>query len=251
MMTCLLYSPRLIVIMKNRIAIIPARGGSKRIPRKNIKSFLGKPIISYPIQTLLASALFDRVIVSTDDEEIASIAKQFGAEVPFLRSRENSSDTAGTLPVIEEVVRKEYDSKKIPFTICCVYPTSVFVTTEHLNQAIQLLENNHYKSVVAITKFGHPIQRAIELNEDLANFYQPENRLVRTQDLRPYYHDTGQLYVLQSNILLTENSLFTDFTGYIDIPEFLVQDIDYPDDWSIAEFKYKLLEPFNANHKKL
>lgn len=229
--------------MAARIAIIPARGGSKRIPRKNIKPFYGKPIIAYPIETLLKSGLFDRVIVSTDDEEIAATAKQYGAEVPFFRSDENSSDTAATYPVIQEVLTQLERQGKDYTTICCVYPTSVFVTSEMIQTAVKQLESNQLNSVVAITKYAHPIQRAIAVKDGLAQFRHPEFSQTRTQDLEPFYHDTGQFYVLDRRIFTACESFFTENTGFFEFPEALVQDIDNEDDWTLAEIKYQRLHP--------
>ncbi len=227
--------------MKSRIAIIPARGGSKRIPRKNIKLFQGKPIIAYPIEALVRSGLFDRIIVSTDDEEIAEKARQFGAEVPFLRSAQNASDTAATYPVIKEVFDKlkaegqEFDS------ICCVYPTSVFVTADMIQKSVEKLEAEKLNSVVAITKYAHPIQRAIAVKNGLADFRNPEFSQTRTQDLETFYHDTGQFYILDRSIFENHQSFFTDSTGFFEFPESLVQDIDNEEDWKMAELKYQLL----------
>jgi len=228
--------------MKNRIAIIPARGGSKRIPRKNIKSFQGKPIIAYPIETLIHSGLFDRVIVSTDDEEIATIAKQLGAEVPFLRSSENASDTAATYPVIKEVLDNLKGNGQTFETICCVYPTSVFVTSGMIQTSVQKLENENLNSVVAITKYAHPIQRAIAVNNGLANFKHPEFSQTRTQDLETFFHDTGQFYILDQSIFEKHQSFFTNSTGYFEFPESLVQDIDNEEDWKLAEIKFQMLK---------
>ncbi len=227
--------------MKSRIAIIPARGGSKRIPRKNIKLFHGKPIIAYPIETLLKSGVFDRIIVSTDDIEIAEAAKQAGAEVPFLRSNENASDTAATYPVIKEVLDQLKLNGQSFETICCVYPTSVFVTPEMIQTSVQKLESENLNSVVAITKYAHPIQRAISVNNGLANFKHPEFAQTRTQDLEPYFHDTGQFYMLAKTIFEDHQSFFTGKTGYFEFPESLVQDIDNEEDWKLAELKYQLL----------
>lgn len=229
--------------MRNRIAIIPARGGSKRIPRKNIKWFHGKPIIAYPIETLLKSGLFDRVIVSTDDEEIAETARRFGADVPFLRSAENASDTAATYPVIKEVLDKLKSENEHFETICCVYPTSVFVTAEMICDSVEKLENEKLNSIAAITRFGHPIQRAIAVNGNLANFRNPEFSQTRTQDLETFYHDTGQFYMLDNIIFERYQSFFTDKTGFFEFPENLVQDIDNETDWKLAELKYQLLNP--------
>ena len=229
--------------MKTRIAIIPARGGSKRIPRKNIKLFHGKPIIAYPIETLVKSGLFDRIIVSTDDQEIAEIAQQSGAEVPFLRSQENASDTAATYPVIKEVLDKLKTDGVIFDTICCVYPTSVFVTPEMIRIATEKLETEKLNSIAAITKFGHPIQRAISVNGNLAHFRNPEFSQTRTQDLETFYHDTGQFYLLDRTIFENYQSFFTDQTGFFEFPENLVQDIDNETDWKLAELKYQLLHP--------
>lgn len=227
--------------MPNRVAIIPARGGSKRIPRKNIRSFLGEPIIAYPIKALQESQLFDRIIVSTDDEEIAEIAIKYGAEVPFFRSSENSTDTAGTLPVIQEVIEQLSIHSSNVDTICCVYPTSVFIDAALIAQAVDHLENNQFTSVVAVTAYSHPIQRAIQKNGSTIQFKNPENRLIRTQELEIFYHDTGQLYILSGLNIHNETSIFTENTGCIELSSTFVQDIDNPEDWQLAELKYQLL----------
>ncbi len=223
------------------IAIIPARGGSKRIPRKNIKNFLGKPIIAYSIESALASGVFDEVMVSTDDVEIAEIAKQFGASVPFFRSKELSNDMAMTAPVLIEVV-KEYEKRGQLFDqICCFYPCAPFVYSQRLKEAIAVLESSGCDSVFPVVKFSYPPQRCLVIREGKTAMLHPENYNVRSQDLEPYYHDAGQFYCLTKAALLAEQRLICTNTKSIILPELEVQDIDTDEDWRIAEMKHKIL----------
>lgn len=220
----------------SRLCIIPARGGSKRIPRKNIRSFLGKPIIAYSIEACLASGLFDRVVVSTDDDEIAGISKEFGAEVPFLRSDKNSNDYASTIDVIEEVylqLGKEYD------LVCCVYATAPLLNHKLLQEACQLLTDGEFDSVFPVVRFGFPIQRAVSRTEEgKIAMFQPEHQLTRSQDLPVAYHDAGMFYWLRPGIILAKRKMWTDNSGSIVLPEHQVQDIDTEIDWKLAEHKY-------------
>lgn len=224
-----------------RLAIIPARGGSKRIPRKNIKPFLGKPIIAYSIESALKSGLFDEVMVSTEDAEIAEIVKQFGAGVPFLRSEKNADDFATTAAVLVEVL-SEYEKQGQYFdSVCCIYSTAPFVTSERLREGCNLLETKNYSTVLPVLRFSFPIQRAVSLNEDnQVAFFQPEHQLTRSQDLTPAFHDSGQFYWLNARSFVQTKKIWTDNTGAIILTEMEVQDIDTAEDWEIAEFKYKL-----------
>lgn len=227
-----------------RLCIIPARGGSKRIPKKNCKDFLGKPIIAYSIETALKSHLFDEVMVSTDDDSIAKIALQFGAKVPFIRSVQNSNDFATTFDVIQEVILK-YQHDEIQFTeACCLYATAPLVTAQNLKKAFSMLDSEDFSSVFPVIRFGFPIQRAVEMidNQKLKLAY-PEHELTRSQDLLPYYHDAGQFYVFNVEKVLNEQKLYTANSGIFEIPEIEAQDIDNEVDWQMAELKYQL----NAN----
>lgn len=224
-----------------RLAIIPARGGSKRIPRKNIKDFLGKPIIAYSIEAALKSNIFDEVMVSTDDDEIASVAIQFGAAVPFMRSSKNADDFATTADVIVEVVQQYESIGRFFDALCCIYPTAPFVTAERLQEGTVLLEKQGYDSVVPMVRFSFPIQRAVYLNEDnRAFFFQPEHIRSRSQDLQSSYHDVGQYYWLNTARFIENKQIWTQNTGAIILDEMEIQDIDTLEDWEIAEFKYQL-----------
>ena len=226
--------------MDKSLAIIPARGGSKRIPRKNIKDFLGKPIIAYAIETALNCGLFSDVMVSTDDPEIAEIAKNYGAAVPFLRSKNNADDFASTVDVIKEVER-EYNARfSLVFNkICCIYPTAPLIKPEHLRAGMLLLIESDFDAVFPVVPFSYPIWRGLEVTDGRVKMVWPENQNVRSQDLKPVYHDAGQWYWY--NPTKITDSLFTSNTASIILSEEEVQDIDTPSDWLMAEMKYKLL----------
>ena len=225
------------------LCIIPARGGSKRIPRKNIKSFLGKPIIGYSIEAALSSGLFDEVMVSTDDLEIAEIGKKYGAKVPFLRSENNSNDYATTFDVIEEVIKKYKKLDKSFDYVCCLYSCSPFVNELKLKEAFDLMLTEKFDSVFPVMPFGFPIQRALQLNENnKIDFFYPEYSLTRSQDLKLLYHDAGQFYWMKTEKCLLEKKIVTNNTGIIVITEMEGQDIDTEIDWKLAELKYELLQ---------
>lgn len=229
--------------MSNRkLCIIPARGGSKRIPRKNIKIFLGKPIIVYSIEAAIKSRLFDEVMVSTDDEEIAQIAKKYGASVPFLRQSETATDYATTFDVINEVIR-EYNkqNKKFEF-VCCIYACAPFVTVDKLIESFNLLQKGMYDSVFPIMPFSFPIQRALKIEDDKVHFFYPEFSVSRSQDLVKSYHDAGQFYWIKISDCFVKNGILTDNSGSIVISELEGQDIDNETDWKLAELKYELLQ---------
>jgi pseudaminic acid cytidylyltransferase len=219
------------------IAIIPARGGSKRIPQKNIRNFLGKPIIAYSIDCALKSGLFSEVMVSTDDEGIASIAKTYGAKIPFYRSQENSNDFATLSDVISEVVECYKEIGKQFDYGCCILPTAPFITIEKLKEALLMLMNQGFDSVRPIVKFSYPLQRAFRLlSDNSVQMFYPEYAQSRSQDLEPAYHDAGQFYWFK-----TEKMLKGINKGGIVVNEIEVQDIDTIDDWKTAEIKMKIL----------
>jgi len=224
----------------SNLCIIPARGGSKRIPRKNIKSFLGKPIIAYSIEAAIKSELFDEVMVSTDDLEIAEIAKKYGAKVPFFRTEKSSNDFATTFDVIEEVLF-QYKAIHKNFTVaCCLYACAPFVTDNKLIESFEILTKNRFDSVFPVIPFGFPIQRAIRLENGKSSFFYPEFSLSRSQDLAKSYHDAGQFYWMNVERCLKESKILTNNTGSIIISELEGQDIDNVVDWELAELKFQL-----------
>lgn len=220
------------------VAIIPARGGSKRIPGKNIRDFLGKPILAYSIQAALESKLFDEVMVSTDDEEIASIANTYGANVPFFRSDQNSNDFATTVDVLIEVISQYKGSGKLFDFGCCIYPTAPFVTAQRLIEGYELLVKNKYDSVFPITKFSYPIWRALKIEKEKVKMIWPENMTKRTQDLPAAYQDAGQWYWSTCDKLLLNKCLWTDNSFGLELSDFETQDIDNEHDWRLAELKF-------------
>jgi len=224
-----------------RVAIITARGGSKRIPHKNIREFCGRPIIAYSIQAAKESGVFDAVMVSTDSEEIAEIAKKEGAEVPFLRSEATSGDYASTADVILEVLQQYEDRGEQYDVVCCIYPTAPFVTSDKLKDAVALLEEKKYDSVMPATQFSFPPLRGMVMNEDKVSYKWEQYASARSQDLEPIYHDCGQFYVLNVETFKTARKLVTKNTGAIEISELEMQDIDNEIDWKLAELKYELL----------
>jgi len=220
----------------NNLAIIPARGGSKRIPRKNIKNFLGKPIIAYSIETALKSNLFNEVMVSTDDVEIAETAKKYGAKIPFFWSKETANDFAPLNDVVNEVIN-EYKNNGISFdNICLILPTAPLITIQNLKKGFQLLQSTHFDSIRPVVRFGFPIQRAFRMtdNNEVRPMF-PNDFKKRSQDLEPAFHDSGQFYWIKGGKDISENK------GAFEITEIEMQDIDNETDWKLAELKYKLL----------
>ena len=221
-----------------RLAIIPARGGSKRIPRKNIKNFHGKPIIAYSIEAALKSGLFDEVMVSTDDEEIKIISLELGAKVPFLRSENTSNDTATTLEVIREVLESYKKEDRTFDEVCCIYPTAPLMKSSHLTAGLDLLENE-IASVFPVVPFSFPILRSLKVDEDnFVSMNWPEYSHTRSQDLPAAYHDAGQWYWLRPELI--SNSLYSDNSKVIILSEMEVQDIDNESDWKMAEVKWEM-----------
>lgn len=224
------------------IAIIPARGGSKRIPRKNIKLFCGKPMIVWSIETALNSGCFDRVIVSTDDAEIAEVAKKAGAEVPFFRPTELADDFASTEDVIIHAVQTLDKSGKPPELICCIYPTAPLLQPESLQHGLTLLQQKHLHYALSVASYAYPIQRALRLDQDSRlEMFQPEHRDARSQDLTPAYHDAGQFYWGTRRAWLERQVIFGSNSAAVVLPRYRVTDIDTEEDWICAELMFRML----------
>lgn len=224
-----------------RLAIITARGGSKRIPRKNIKEFCGKPIIAYSIEAALQSGVFDEVMVSTDDEEIAEIAMKYGAKVPFFRSEATANDFATTNDVIWEVL-EEYEKRGEVFdAFCCMYPTAPFLKAERLTAAMDLLMSSDADKVFPVVEFSFPPLRGLLIEDDVLKFKHPEYMYTRSQDLEKLYHDAGQFYCFKTADYRATRSFWTGNIKPIVLSELEVQDIDTQTDWEIAEMKWKIL----------
>ena len=224
------------------IAIITARGGSKRIPRKNIKIFCGKPIIHYSIEAALESGIFDEVMVSTDDEEIAEISKAAGAHVPFFRSEETSNDTATTADVLLEVL-DEYEKRGKSFEYgCCIYPTAPFVTARKLTEAMELLKKSGAESIVPMQEFSYPPQRGLFIDENgLVKMLHPEYATTRSQDLQKQYHECGQFYIFRNDAFRVQKDTTMEKSIPYIIDPVESQDIDNESDWLLAELKYRFL----------
>lgn len=224
------------------IAIIPARGGSKRIPRKNIKQFHGKPMIAWSIDAAFKSQCFDRVIVSTDDAEIANVARAYGAETPFTRPAELSNDFAGTLPVIHHAVDWLTQNNSIPSNVCCIYATAPFIQAEDIAQGLKTLIANNCDYAFTVTSYPAPVQRAFRITETqrIAMFY-PEHYITRSQDLEPAYHDAAQFYWGKAVAWQEERALFAAGSTPVILPRYRVQDIDTPEDWEQAELLFSLM----------
>jgi N-acylneuraminate cytidylyltransferase len=226
-----------------KIAIIPARGGSKRIPRKNIKPFHGKPMIAYPIEAAIASGCFDKVIVSTDDTEIATVAVAHGAEVPFLRPAEISDDYATTMDVMAHAIQWCQSEGWDVEAVCCVYATAPFVLPEDLQRGYALLREPDVQFAFSVTSFPFPIQRAIKLDEfGSVSMFSPENEQMRSQDLEEAYHDAGQFYWGNTSAFLTKLSIFSPHSKALLLPRNRVQDIDKQEDWDLAETLFSTLK---------
>ncbi|MGF1587436.1 MAG: pseudaminic acid cytidylyltransferase [Bacteroidales bacterium] len=228
--------------MKN-IAIIPARGGSKRIPRKNIKDFYGKPIIAYSIEAALKSELFEEVVVSTEDTEIADLSIKYGAKVPFMRSVKNANDYATTVDVLLEVFEQYSNLKQSFDCACCIYPTAPMVSSEKIKRGFEKLVFENRTSVFSAVAFEYPIWRGIRESENgKFSMIWPENVKVRTQDFENVYHDAGQWYWVNISDFKTKQSLFSDNSSVIILSQVEVQDIDTLSDWKLAELKYEILQ---------
>lgn len=219
-----------------KIAVIPARGGSKRIPRKNIREFCGKPMIAWSIDAARAAKCFDEIIVSTDDEEIATVARDAGASVPFMRPAGLSDDHTPTVPVIAHAVRWMSEHGRQPGQVCCIYATAPFLQAEDIRRGLDILQQGNADYAISVTDYAFPIQRAVRINATgELEMIQPEFLQVRSQDLEPAYHDAGQFYWGTPDAWLEERRMFAAGTRPVILPRSRVQDIDTPEDWDIAE----------------
>ncbi|MEZ8887944.1 pseudaminic acid cytidylyltransferase [Vibrio sp. 10N.247.311.14] len=224
------------------IAIIPARGGSKRIPRKNIKPFHGKPMIAYSIEAARSSGCFDKVIVSTDDQEIADVAVEYGAEVPFLRPKNIADDFATTMDVMQHAIKWCLDQGLNIDNVCCIYATAPFVLPEYIKQGLAALSLDDVEFAFSATSFPFAIQRAISVDESgSVSMFSPEFANTRSQDLEEAYHDAGQFYWGKSTAFLAGKAIFAEHSKAILLPRKRVQDIDTPEDWELAESLFSVL----------
>lgn len=224
------------------VAIITARGGSKRIPKKNIKEFCGQPIIAYSIRAAIDSGIFDEVMISTDSEEIAEIGKKYGAKVPFLRSEKTASDYATTAEVLMEVLG-EYEKRGEQFQyMSCIYPTAPFITPEKLKKAYELLLDTNALEVMPVIPFSYPPQRGYILKDQVLEMKWKENLNMRSQDLETIYHDSGQFYFYHVEPYIACRGQITEGIVPLMLDELEVQDIDNETDWKLAELKYQLLK---------
>jgi pseudaminic acid cytidylyltransferase len=219
-----------------KVAIIPARGGSKRIPNKNIKVFAGQPIISYSINAAKDSKLFDRIILSTDSKEIAEIGKSYGAEVPFMRPSELADDYTGTADVLIHALNWLNVHDKFYNYFCCIYATAPFVNKVYINKAFDILRENKAVSAFPVTSFPYPIFRALKIDtNNRVKMFWPEHLHSRSNDLSEAYHDAGQFYWCDTEKFLKEEIVFSSDSVPVILPRYLVQDIDTPEDWETAE----------------
>jgi len=226
-----------------RLCVIPARGGSKRIPRKNIKEFNGKPIIAYSIEAALKSSCFDQVIVSTDDAEIAEVAKSFGASVPFMRPDELANDYASTIPVVKHAIEWFDDQVQAPSEVCCLYATAPFVRASTIRKAYEQMQSTQADYCFTATSFAFPIQRAIKVTaENRVEMFYPEYLETRSQDLEESYHDAGQFYWGKVEAFKQQKPLFSKSATLYILPRYLVQDIDTLEDWKKAELMHKIIQ---------
>lgn len=231
------------------VAIVTARGGSKRIPKKNIKDFFGKPIISYSIEAALNSQLFDRVMVSTDSEEIKEVAIKYGAEVPFMRSEKTSNDFATTRDVLIEVI-EEYKKVGVEFDeFACIYPTAPFLTSSLLIDAYKKFKSEDANALIPVVKFSFPPQRAFIIENGYINLFDEASFEKRSQDLMPLYHDVGQFYFYKTKVYFNGNNGLIDKSTYYELDDLHVQDIDNIGDWELAELKYVKLNGANNEHR--
>ncbi|MDP3507625.1 MAG: pseudaminic acid cytidylyltransferase [Candidatus Melainabacteria bacterium] len=233
------------------IAIIPARGGSKRIPKKNIRPFNGKPIIAYSIEAALQAACFDSVVVSTDETEIADVATAYGASMPFLRSPENSNDHAGLADVALEVLER-YEKEVAPVEkICLILATAPFISGEHIKAGYKALVESGMDAALPVVRFSYSPQRGFRVDDQgRASMLHPEHYASRSQDLEPVFHDCGQFYWIKKETLLKEKRFFAANTAAIELPESEVQDIDTEEDWKVAELKFELMRKLSPCSSK-
>lgn len=224
------------------LAIIPARSGSKRIPGKNIKSFLGKPLLGWTIENTKNVKIFDEVIVSTDSQSIAELAISYGASIPFMRSQDSANDFSTLSDVLSEVLL-EYQKLNIEvLSLCCILPTAVFASSNLIERGMMMMYQHQCDSVIPVIKYGHPIQRALSIQNDLLRFKYPEFCSTRTQDLESSFFDSGMFYCVNVAAFLANNQIFMKNTIGMEVPEKFAQDIDTDEDWKYAEIKYQVMQ---------
>lgn len=233
-----------------KIAVIPARGGSKRIPRKNIKLFGGLPMIAWSIRAAIESRCFDHIIVSTDDDEIASVAKAYGAEVPFIRPASLSDDHTATIPVIAHAIEWQSQRAISATEVCCIYATAPFIQASDIQQGLNVLQSSGADYAFTVTSYAFPIQRAVRItSEQRLEMFQPEHFNTRSQDLEEAWHDAGQFYWGKAQAWLDGKPLFSRDGAPIPLPRHRVQDIDTSEDWERAEWLLKALQ-YQSNYEK-
>jgi pseudaminic acid cytidylyltransferase len=225
-----------------KLCVIPARGGSKRIEKKNIKIFCGKPIIAWSIQLAIASKQFDKIIVSTDDNEIADLARSYGADVPFMRPKKLSDDYAGTVPVISHTIKWQIKHYQRPTYVCCIYATAPFAKLSDLKYGLKILKSSSSEYTFSATNYSYPIQRSFKIkkNKKIKMFY-PKHYNSRSQDLEEAFHDAGQFYWGMTDAWLKNKPIISKNSSPIMIPRNQVQDIDTLEDWQIAERMFQMM----------
>ena len=225
-----------------KLAVIPARGGSKRIPRKNIKSFCGKPMIAWSIEAALQSGCFDHVVVSTDDAEIAEVARQCGAQVPFMRPTTLSDDHTGTIPVIRHAIEWFSERGQVSDQVCCIYATAPLVSAADIRRGLDILTSAGSDYAFSVTSYPFPIQRAVRITgHGRVEMFSPEHFNTRSQDLEEAYHDAGQFYWGRATAWLTGKVIFGPNAAPVRLPRYRVQDIDTTEDWQMAEFLFQTI----------
>lgn len=226
-----------------RLAVIPARGGSKRIPRKNVKEFCGKPMLGWSIDAAIASGCFDEVVVSTDDPQIADVARAFGASIPFMRPADLSDDHTGTIPVVRHATQWFCNEGKAPESVCCLYATAPFVRPADLRRGLELLDTTGSDYAFSVTSYAFPIQRALRLTSgNRVQMFNPEHFTTRSQDLEEAFHDAGQFYWGTAQAWLEGRTIFTPASTPVMLPRHRVQDIDTLEDWERAEWLFKAMQ---------
>lgn len=223
------------------LAVIPARGGSKRIPGKNIKQFLGRPVIAYSINAARESKVFDRIIVSTDSTEIAEVARQYGADTPFLRPPELSDDHSPTIPVVRHAIDWVCEHHQQVDSVCCIYATAPLVQAECIRRGLEILRDTKNEFAISVTRFGFPIFRALKLENGGMQLFWPEHNMTRSQDLPDAYHDAGQFYWGTPDAYRRHDGFFLARVAPVILPRYLVQDIDTAEDWTRAEHMFRAI----------
>lgn len=230
-----------------RLAVIPARGGSKRIPRKNLRRFCGRPMIAWSIQAARASECFDRIVVSTDDPEIAEVANAEGAETPFVRPAHLSDDSTPTVPVVQHAINEISEQLVTPNEVCCIYATAPFVSAEDIRRGLKIMLATGSVFAMTVTSFSYPIQRALRIIQNgRVEMLEPEQVLTRSQNLEQTWHDAGQLYWGTFGGWVSGKPLIGPDTAAVPLPRKRVQDIDTPEDWEVAEVKFRVLKLMEA-----